>query len=236
MAEGSLRRLGGGRWQSRDERFTIEPQSGTWVVVDGEQVDDLGLPLVRGPFRSLGEARAAIEEARRTAPTESPLSARVEESRREAAERPARTRRESAGRGDTGHGGAASSGPPRTPGPSPTRAGAAVPEPPREPAWLAKLDVAGKRRARRLLRALQRAGVEDAESIVRAEIVGGQPALARVAIDRRVRETVAASGDGPGLAQAVVDILMGGRDHQLGTSWRLVDGEDRPIRSLRVTG
>ena len=45
-----LKRLGGGRWQTRDERFTIEPQSGTWVLVDAEQTDDLGLPLVRGPF------------------------------------------------------------------------------------------------------------------------------------------------------------------------------------------
>ena len=47
--DGSLKRLGGGRWQTRDERFTIEPQSGTWVVVDGEQTDDLGLALVRQP-------------------------------------------------------------------------------------------------------------------------------------------------------------------------------------------
>ena len=62
--DSSLKRLGGGRWQTRDERFTIEPQSGTWVLVDGEQTDDLGLPLVRGPFRSLTEAKAAVEAAR----------------------------------------------------------------------------------------------------------------------------------------------------------------------------
>ncbi|MFI5200311.1 MAG: hypothetical protein ACHQXL_08065 [Candidatus Limnocylindrales bacterium] len=54
--ETALKRLGGGRWQTRDERFTIEPQSGTWVVVDSEQTDDLGLPLVRGPFASLTAA------------------------------------------------------------------------------------------------------------------------------------------------------------------------------------
>src|SRR4249920_3306220 len=64
--DGSLKRLGGGRWQTRDDRFTIEPQSGTWVVVDAEQTDDLGLPLVRGPFGSLNAARAAIETARET--------------------------------------------------------------------------------------------------------------------------------------------------------------------------
>jgi hypothetical protein len=59
-ADESLKRLGGGRWQTRDERFTIEPQSGTWAVVDAEETDDLGLPLVRGPFRSLTDAKAAI--------------------------------------------------------------------------------------------------------------------------------------------------------------------------------
>ena len=52
-----LKRLGGGRWQTRDERFTIEPQSGTWVVVDAEQTDDFGMPLVRGPFPSLTSRR-----------------------------------------------------------------------------------------------------------------------------------------------------------------------------------
>ena len=61
----SLKRLGGGRWQTRDERFTIEPQSGTWVVVDGEQTDDLGLPLIRGPFGSLGAAKDAIGDGAR---------------------------------------------------------------------------------------------------------------------------------------------------------------------------
>ncbi|MGP1674990.1 MAG: hypothetical protein ACTS8Z_07240, partial [Candidatus Limnocylindrales bacterium] len=73
----ALKRLGGGRWQTRDERFTIEPQSGTWVVVDAEQTDDLGLALVRGPFGSLRDAKAAIEMARSSAAAESPLAART---------------------------------------------------------------------------------------------------------------------------------------------------------------
>src|SRR3954464_10916545 len=74
-------RLGGGRWQTRDERFTIEPQSGTWVVVDAEQTDDLGLALVRGPFGSLGAAREAIASARDAESAASPLAARVAELR-----------------------------------------------------------------------------------------------------------------------------------------------------------
>jgi len=72
--EQALRRLGGGRWQTRDERFTIEPQSGTWVVIDGEATDELGLPLVRGPFGSLTAAKEAIAEARTGAPATSPLA------------------------------------------------------------------------------------------------------------------------------------------------------------------
>src|SRR5215208_7330078 len=74
-----LKRLGGGRWQTRDERFTIEPQSGTWVVVDAEQTDDFGMPLVRGPFPSLTAAKAAIGTARAAEPAASPLADRVAE-------------------------------------------------------------------------------------------------------------------------------------------------------------
>lgn len=72
-----LRRLGGGRWQTRDERFTVEPQSGTWVIVDAEQTDDFGMALVRGPFASLTAAKDAISTARSSAPAESPLADRI---------------------------------------------------------------------------------------------------------------------------------------------------------------
>ena len=68
-----LRRLGGGRWQTRDEQFTIEPQSGTWAIVDAEQTDELGLPLVRGPYPTLTAAKAAIADARGSAAPTSPL-------------------------------------------------------------------------------------------------------------------------------------------------------------------
>ena len=71
----SLRRLPGTGWQTRDGRFTIETASGTWSLLDAEQTDDLGLPLVRGPFRSLTEAKAAIEEARTSGPATSTLPA-----------------------------------------------------------------------------------------------------------------------------------------------------------------
>ena len=66
----ALKRIGGGRWETRDGRFQIEPQSGTWVIVDTTQTNEFGLPLVRGPFGSLGAAKDAIEEARIEGPAE----------------------------------------------------------------------------------------------------------------------------------------------------------------------
>jgi hypothetical protein len=224
VAEGSLRRLGGGRWQSRDGRFTIEPQSGTWVVVDGEQVDDLGLPLVRGPFRSLNDAREAIDTARRAGPADSPLSARVEEARQRG-EGPGEQRRTRARQ-------------PQEETARPSHKGASAPKPapkpPTEPAWLTKLDAAGKRRALEVLRTLEKAGIRDAEPVARSEVVDGQPALARLAIERRIRAALETSDDAHALARAIVDILVRGQDRQLDASWRLVDGGDRPLRSLDV--
>ena len=78
-----LRRLGGGRWETKDGRFQIEPQSGTWVIVDTTQTNEFGLPLVRGPFPSLTAAREAIEVARGEGPVTSPLADRIEQARKE---------------------------------------------------------------------------------------------------------------------------------------------------------
>ncbi len=73
----ALTRLGGGRWETKDGRFQIEPQSGTWVIVDTTQTNEFGLPLVRGPFPSLTAAKEAIETAREQGPVESPLADRI---------------------------------------------------------------------------------------------------------------------------------------------------------------
>src|SRR5436190_24352692 len=82
----ALKRLGGGRWETKDGRFQIEPQSGTWVIVDTSQTNEFGLPLVRGPFGSLTAAREAIEDAREEGPIESPLADRIEHARHPARE------------------------------------------------------------------------------------------------------------------------------------------------------
>lgn len=59
-----LKRESAGRYVSGDARFAVQQSSGGWMVEDAEQTNELGLPLVRGPFSTLDEARAAIEAAR----------------------------------------------------------------------------------------------------------------------------------------------------------------------------
>ena len=205
--EGSLKRLGGGRWQTRDERFTIEPQSGTWVIVDGEQTDDLGLPLVRGPFRSLTDAKAAVEAARGTAAPESPLADRLKKT----AARPAKTKD----------------------GAPPTRpAKPKAPEPPPEPRWISELTPRDRGRARRLIEQLDEAGVRDAEGIVRQDLTGGVPTVARLALADRLAAVLSSSSDAKAVDRAIgrlVEEMDDGRDESLGVRWRLVDGDGRPV-------
>jgi hypothetical protein len=206
----SLKRLGGGRWQTRDERFTIEPQSGTWVVVDAEQTDDLGLARVRGPFGSLGAAKEAIGAAREVEPAESPLAAQLAKLR----ERPRATpAKEEPPTKRTGYSTA-----------SPARVTPARQEPPSEPRWMHDLEPAERRTARRLIERLTAAGAPDPEGMARRDIVGKVPAVASYAI---AREIAALDQDASPLD--VVRILADGQDESVGVRWRLVDGDDRPI-------
>lgn len=200
--DGSLKRLGGGRWQTRDERFTIEPQSGTWVVVDAEQTDDLGLPLVRGPFGSLTAAKEAIAKARGAEPAVSPLAAQLAELRERRAAEPKVKASPKAK----------------------AKAKPVEPEPSPEPAWLRDLEPDERRHAHELIDRLTRAGAGDAEGIARRDVAGKLPAVAAYAI---VRSLVAL---GPNATPAeVARILAAGQDAVLGVRWRLVDGDDRPI-------
>lgn len=234
----SLKRLGGGRWETRDGRFAIEPQSGTWVIVDNEQNDELGLPLVRGPFASLTAAKEAIEAARTEGPKASPLGERIERARGTA------TSPSTASKGEPGAGpgvrGEASSGPgsaPRVasrPAVRQAKAELARPAPPPQPRWLRELQPADQRRARDLIARLERMGVDDPERIVRAEVAGGEPALARLGLERAVAKALASKTSAPTAARAAVSAILRGADVELGVSWRLVDGEGRRIEKLEI--
>ncbi len=86
--EPPLKRESAGRYRTRDERFAVEQNSGRWLVLDTEQTDELGLPLVRGPFSTLDDAREAIATARTGPAPTSPLARRAKAaSPRKAAER-----------------------------------------------------------------------------------------------------------------------------------------------------
>lgn len=222
----SLKRLGGGRWQTRDERFTIEPQSGTWVVVDAEQTDELGLALVRGPFGSLGAAKEAIATARDNKPAASPLAQRAAKLGDRAAPAPARSKSDTEVASDK----PAKGGTPTRAGVSAKATNPAAAQKSREsedlpePKWLQALGVADRRRAKRLIDRLTEAGATDAESIVRRDVVGDVPAAATFAIGR------ALEGLGKDASPAeVARLLADGRDEDLGVRWRLVDGDGRPV-------
>jgi hypothetical protein len=224
-----LKRLGGGRWQTRDERFTIEPQSGTWVIVDAEQTDDFGMALVRGPFPSLTAAKGAIASARSSGPATSPLVDQIERRRRQPAREPeakpttgaaaprSRATEPEAGKSVSGRT-AAKAG-------ARDRKAALRDDEPREPGWLTDLAPAERGRARRLIARLEEDGVSDAEGLVRRDVVGDVPAIAAAAIAKRLADL------GPDATPTeVADLLADGRDERLSVRWRLVDGEGRPIQ------
>jgi hypothetical protein len=60
----ALKRERAGTYRTRDGRFSVEQSSSGWLLLDGEQTNELGLPLTRGPFATLDAAREAISAAR----------------------------------------------------------------------------------------------------------------------------------------------------------------------------
>ena len=94
-SDDKLKRERAGTYRTTDGRFTVEQSSSGWLLLDAEQTDELGLPLARGPFATLDEARVAIAAAR-SGPR--PLSALGGRSSA-LASRPSRTR---AGADDSG--------------------------------------------------------------------------------------------------------------------------------------
>ncbi len=199
-----------------DGRFQIEPQSGTWVIVDTTQTNEFGLPLVRGPFPSLTAAKEAIEQAREEGAVESPLADRIGRSTRAAPAKPSKE----------GEPTRASGKPEPEPEPEPP--------PPPEPKWIRDLRPGDRRKASELIEQLLGLGIAtaEAEAVARTEIAQGLPGLARLAIERRVRAATASATDAEAAVAAAVGALIAGKDPDLGVSWRLVDDRGRPIDKL----
>ena len=218
----ALTRLGGGRWETKDGRFQIEPQSGTWVIVDTTQTNEFGLPLVRGPFPSLTAAKQAIETAREQGPVESPLADRIGKAAAAPASKPSNQAKSKPKAGGK------RSEPEAEPEPP------AEPPPPPEPKWIRDLRPGDRRKATELMARLDGVGIDaaEAEGVARAEVSQGLPAVARLAIERRIRAATAATDDAEAAVRAAVEAITAGEDSDLGVSWRLVDDRGRPIDKI----
>ena len=243
--EGSLKRLGGGRWQTRDERFTIEGDGGRWTVVDAERTDDLGLPLVRGPFTSLTGAKAAIEAARQEPDRASPLADRLAAAK--AAPKPAKPAPGKAAgeaRRTKDVQGAAAPGR-RRPRDADRDEGKEAAPP---PAWLAKLAPEARTHAERSLAAATELGLDDAEALVKRDVLDDEPAVAEAVVLRRlallVRELAGTDADAAerGRVTRIVGTVaewLSNRGREPGPrlalpGWRLVE-EGSAARRIEVT-
>ena len=58
-----------GSYHSSDDRFAVTEEGTAWWVRDAAVHDELGMPRVSGPYPTLDEVKATIEEAEAKAPT-----------------------------------------------------------------------------------------------------------------------------------------------------------------------
>jgi hypothetical protein len=119
----------------------------------------------------------------------------------------------------------------------------ARPKPPPKPVtWLDRLDPAERTRAGRLIGALERLGLPDAEKIVRDELTGEQPVLARATLAARIwKEAIeplspAEQKVALKTVEALLRVLAGrsGPRPMDEASWRLVES-DEPGRSIELS-
>lgn len=179
-----------GRYRSADDRFTIEGGgAGRWFVTDAGSLDELGLARTLGPYATLDAAKAAAAEQRDAGVEASPLAGRLaaaDDGRsrpRASAPKAGRAPKGTASPED-GTGRARERGQDDHPAPEPPRARKPAP-PPRS--WLEELrdeDPDAAARARRLIDALTTLGLEDADALVRRDVLGRQPAIASRLLSR----------------------------------------------------
>jgi hypothetical protein len=195
-----------GAYRSVDDRFTIEGGgAGRWFLTDAEALDELGLARTLGPYDTLDDAKAAADGQREDGAKASPLAERLAAAK--AKPKPAKAAPATAKRGSADDDAAEDDEPAaRT---SSKRAPAPKP-PPRT--WLDELeddDPDAAARARRAISALEKLGVGDADSVVRRDVLGRQPAIAARLIGRSVAAALRASLEPGDLASASKTALPG---------------------------
>jgi hypothetical protein len=163
-----VRQKAGGH-RTADERFDVQGSASRWFLTDQQQTDELGQPLIHGPYANLDELKASLPDARRQPAKGAPRLRVI------------------TGTGDAAPETAHASG----------RKGAATPRAPLAPAaepaktWLDELPAADARRMRAMIRALEREGVDRAEQLVHRDRDGLLPAVATQLIEWRLEALVA---------------------------------------------
>ena len=174
-----------GTYRTGDERFEIREGDAGWFLVDSQQTNEFGQELIQGPFPTLKAVRAALPEARVAAP----------------ASRPANVAQKSA---------AAAKGDKADKADKPAK----TPPAPPPPKWVERLSRTEASDVRKLIAALERAGVDDAEGLVRRDREGLLPAVATRLVERALEEIVddlpAAERDaGRALIRHAAEVLSG---------------------------
>jgi hypothetical protein len=65
--------------------------------------------------------------------------------------------------------------------------------------------------------------------VARAEVADGRPALARLAVERRLRDALKGQPRADATLARILDAVLAGADEDLDVRWRLVDGDGRPL-------
>ena len=221
----ALRRESAGRYVSGDGRFTVEAEGSTaWYVADTEQTDQLGQPVLRGPFSTLAGARAAVAEARGqpVAPRDLP---------KPAGGREAGGAREGTKAGAKAHTGRGRPGRRAT---ESARRGAKQP-----PDWLSAIDSHKRPQAQQLVSELAGLGIEDPERIVAADLGSDEPLIAEAILERRLQDALGSATDVKAVLEALRAEGFRAGAGRPARGWRLVelDREGEPTaRRLRFRG
>jgi hypothetical protein len=77
--------------------------------------------------------------------------------------------------------------------------------------------------------------VADPEGVARAEIARDQPAVARLALERTIRQAIASASDPASAGRSVADAILRGKDNDLAVRWQLVDDRGRRIDELDLS-
>ncbi len=208
-----LKRETAGSYRTADGRFEVREAGIGWYLVDTTQQNEFGQELLHGPYDTLKDVRAAIPGAR----TEKVA--------------PIKRPKSSASRSR------------RQPAKTDAAADRQQPAPPPPPSWIDRLPDAEASEVRRIIRALEAEGIEDAERLTRRDREGLGPSIAEQLIARRLDAIVAERPENEreaarALAERVAELLTVDGTKRRGAlpGWSLLEvgPEDEP-RNRRIT-